>query len=241
MRPLRSAPGDLVAVPAPVEQQGAEVLPNDPEKPSDAPVQAIDNTATSVDRPASARVRPEANSSGVPAGPETAPAVEAEELRGDGPTHEAASEPGPLPEWATMVPWSASRRERDDLPNDPKEGRIDPAQVVGKQVAFNDVGASGSGRTGGTMGPLPAVAAGREMEHLGGARTSGHFQVVGQGRRSEGRRPRVWTRLRRSGTLTIAHPRTFTPDGCLSKAAQSLCQTASYDIRPVVARPFVSA
>ena len=43
------APGDVVPVPSALAEQGAEVLPNDPEKSSDAPAQPLEITTTSVD------------------------------------------------------------------------------------------------------------------------------------------------------------------------------------------------
>ena len=108
----------------------------------------------SVDTAAPARVRPEGISSGVPAGPETAPGVEAEVPRGGGQTNGAASEPPlRLPTWATMVPLSASRRVLVDLPNDPEEGLNDPAQVVVNQKVLHGLGTSGSGRSSGGWGP----------------------------------------------------------------------------------------
>ena len=86
--------GDVAPVPAACAEEGAEALPIDPENPSDTSARTSDTAMVSVDSSAPARVRPEGSSSGVPAGPEMAPVVEAAELREEGQTQRRGQRAG---------------------------------------------------------------------------------------------------------------------------------------------------
>ncbi len=111
---VEDAPGDVASVAAARAEEGAEALPIDPENRSDAAARTSEITTASVDFSAPARVRTEGDSSGVLAGLEMAPVVEAEELREDGQTSGAAGEAVENTPSEAPVEGSGAEGEGDD-------------------------------------------------------------------------------------------------------------------------------
>jgi hypothetical protein len=78
------APGEVETVPATLGDEGVDGSQNEPENRSDDSAQTVEIMVGSVENSAPVRVRTEGDSGGALAGADTAPAVVAEELRGEG-------------------------------------------------------------------------------------------------------------------------------------------------------------